>query len=136
MKEHTDALVETLRKGRLALTIEGSTFLHATLTGDAAKGQRPGLRVASPLENPRYHLTVFLDGGDLVFLVSDQDQEKGPGRRRHPWSVRVPLAEAVARLERLGTTPLESLRDWLTTNCRVVPLEDMARASVLVGLFD
>ena len=136
MKDHAEALVGALRRGRLALTIEGSTFIHALLTGDAAKGQQPGLQLASPREIPRYHLTVFLDGGELVFLVSDQDQAAGPGRVRHPWSVRVPLAAAFGTLERVGTGPVGSFGDRLTATCRVVSLEAVARVWVLVGLFD
>jgi hypothetical protein len=136
MKDPTDTLVETLRKGRLALTIEDSTFVHAMLTGDRATVEGTALQLAFPTEIPRYHLTVFLDGGELTFLVSDQDQSAGPGRRRHPWSAHVPLAEALATLDRLGSGPLESFRDRLGTTCRLVPLEDVAGAWLLVGLFD
>jgi hypothetical protein len=136
MKDRTDILVEILRRGRLALTIEGSTFLHALLTGDRMTVAGTGLQLAFPTEIPRYHLTVFLDGGELVFLVADQEEAEGPRRQRHPWSLHVPLAEALETLERSGTGPRESIRDRLATTCRLFSLDDAARAWVLVGLFE
>ena len=139
MGDSVDQLIDVLRKGKLALTIEGATLAHAFLPPGT---RNPTLQVSSPGEVPRYHLRVFVDRGELVFLVADQDvptrtPEGRPHPERHPWAVRVPIAASIAALERdLGDAALVGFRERLFESFYPAKIEGMKGVWVLIGMFD
>ena len=80
-----DLFLRVLGRGKLAFTVEGKTFLHVF----RPRARGPTLQLKLPTEAPDHHLRVFVDGGELVFLVS-AEKEEVKGAARHVGAVRIP----------------------------------------------
>jgi hypothetical protein len=133
LMDNVDRLLDVFRKGKFAVTVGDTTLAHAFLPPGT---RNPTLQVSSPGEIPRYHLRLFEDHGELVFLVADQEAPKGTPER-HPWAVRVPIADSIRALERdLGEAALEGFKSRLGESVYPANIDGMKGVWVLVGMFD
>jgi hypothetical protein len=126
--DNADQLLEALRRGKVAFTVEDSAFLIFHV-------RQSTLQLNVPTEAPRYHLRVFVENGELVFLVADQEAPQHTVAR-HPWSVHLPIADALGALENLGAVPIEEFKARLAPSYQLVSVKDMGPLWLLVGMFD
>ena len=128
-----DLFLRVLGRGKLAFTVEGKTFLHVF----RPRARGPTLQLKLPTEAPDHHLRVFVDGGELVFLVS-AEKEEVKGAARHVGAVRIPLNEALAAVERDPSQegPQVVMKRVWESSCTLVTPEIASRLWVVEGLVD